>query len=408
MRAPPRTASLVGNLAWLIALVIHGSPASAYSDLFVFGDSLSDVGNTQAATASTIFFVNPGPSYYQGRFSNGPVYSELLSEHLGLGTLTRSSAGGDNFAYGGAKTEGTDGISGLFIDDLAEQVADYVDNRTGDPDALYIVWAGANDLFTGQQNMSIPVGNITSNMQNLYDDGARQFLVMNLPKIGATPDYNGTAASQADWNNRTQVFNTTLAGGLDSLEATIADISIQRFDIEALFDAVLASPTEYGLSNITSPAAPGLESGDLFYNSDNIVPNPDEYLFWDGVHPTRVMHAHLADAIYEFLITPEALAGDFNSDGLVNIADYTVWRNNLGAADDAAIGNAGDGVAGVDAGDYSVWRENFGATRESLALSSHALHVPEASGLSMALLALAASLLTAKHSVLRTRFSVQR
>ncbi|WP_425397013.1 hypothetical protein [Aeoliella sp.] len=56
------------------------------------------------------------------------------------------------------------------------------------------------------------------------------------------------------------------------------------------------------------------------------------------------------------------LAGDFNDDGIVNIADYTLWRNNLGAANESAINNAGNGSGGVGAGDFAVWRDNFGAT----------------------------------------------
>ena len=54
--------------------------------------------------------------------------------------------------------------------------------------------------------------------------------------------------------------------------------------------------------------------------------------------------------------------GDFNGDGIVNLADYTVWRDHLGAADETLIGSAGDGMNGVDGGDYTIWRANFGAT----------------------------------------------
>ncbi len=360
---------------WFLATAPFWADASGYSDLFVFGDSLSDVGNTQAATSSTIFFVYPGSHYYQGRFSNGPVYSELLSLQLGLGTLSRSSAGGDNFAYGGAKTTGTSGISGAFINDVGEQVDDYTTTRTGNPDALYIMWAGANDLFDGQLDMSIPVGNIASDIEQLYGDGARQFLVMNLPKLGTTPAYNGTEASRTDWNNRTLLFNTALASGLDAMESSLAQISIKRFDIEALFDEVLASPGDYGLTNVTSPAAPGLEPGTFFYDDGNIVANPENYLFWDTVHPTATMHAHLANAVYEFLTAPELLPGDFNGDGLVNLADYTVWRGALGAADDALINNSGNQIPGVDAGDYVVWKESFG---QLLAMATaDASRVPE-------------------------------
>lgn len=64
---------------------------------------------------------------------------------------------------------------------------------------------------------------------------------------------------------------------------------------------------------------------------------------------------------FEFLFPPaDSVDGDFNGDGTVNLADYTVWRDNLGAADESAIGGNGDGMNGVDAADYQLWKDNFG------------------------------------------------
>jgi phospholipase/lecithinase/hemolysin len=86
--------------------------AGPFSDLIVFGDSLSDVGNIQSAIG-----IYPGDGYFNGRFSNGSVYAEALSMGLGLGPLVRSTNSGDNFAYGGARTAGTGGLEGFFIRD---------------------------------------------------------------------------------------------------------------------------------------------------------------------------------------------------------------------------------------------------------------------------------------------------
>jgi hypothetical protein len=56
-----------------------------------------------------------------------------------------------------------------------------------------------------------------------------------------------------------------------------------------------------------------------------------------------------------------ALPGDFNGDGSVDAADYTVWRDNLGAADESSLNGNGDGVNGVDQADYDLWKSQFGA-----------------------------------------------
>lgn len=58
--------------------------------------------------------------------------------------------------------------------------------------------------------------------------------------------------------------------------------------------------------------------------------------------------------------TDPLLLGDFNADGVVDAADYSVWRNSVGSENDAPILLRGDGVPGVGQGDYAVWKAHFG------------------------------------------------
>jgi gluconolactonase len=60
------------------------------------------------------------------------------------------------------------------------------------------------------------------------------------------------------------------------------------------------------------------------------------------------------------LNVPSPALGDFNGDGTVSAADYTVWRNTLGTSTDLSAD--GNGNKTIDAGDYDVWREHFGTT----------------------------------------------
>ena len=80
-------------------------------------------------------------------------------------------------------------------------------------------------------------------------------------------------------------------------------------------------------------------------------------------------------AIVEY-VTTTAVEGDYNGDGTVNLADYTVWRDNLGAANEAALNNNGDG-GGVTASDYSYWKARFGNTAGSGSLVVGSAQVPE-------------------------------
>lgn len=77
------------------------------------------------------------------------------------------------------------------------------------------------------------------------------------------------------------------------------------------------------------------------------------------------------------------LSGDFNNDGTVDAADYTLWRDNLGAADESSINNLGDGNNGVDSADYALWKGNFGMTAGGGSGSA----IPEPASASMVLLA---------------------
>lgn len=77
------------------------------------------------------------------------------------------------------------------------------------------------------------------------------------------------------------------------------------------------------------------------------------------------------------LVLSVGLQGDFNGDGVVNIADYTVWRNNLGAVDETPLMGNGDGVNGVDAGDYALWKANFGNGLLGASAVSEQSAVPE-------------------------------
>jgi hypothetical protein len=68
--------------------------------------------------------------------------------------------------------------------------------------------------------------------------------------------------------------------------------------------------------------------------------------------------------------------GDFNDDGIVDAADYTVWRNNLGAPAGTLLNDPNDSVIG--AAQYATWRDNYGAGGGSVEGLAHAVPEPGA------------------------------
>jgi thermolabile hemolysin len=292
------------NILFPFCLATAGH-ASSFSALYVFGDSLSDVGNLDELTNS--FF--PGPSYFDGRVSNGPVFVETLSVGLGLGTSMANLNGGTNFAFAGARTTGTTGIEGLVIQDVDEQVTSFLNGldvgSSADSAALYMVFAGANDLVAGVTDLSMPVDRLETDIGRLYDRGARQFFVPNLPRLGLTPRFNDTANADA-MNVRSETFNDLLESMLTGLEMTRTEIDIVRFDMESRFDIIANDPASLGFADAMREAAPGLSPGAQDYNESLIVPAPNTYLFWDDLHPTAAGHALLAkEALRALMPVPE-------------------------------------------------------------------------------------------------------
>jgi phospholipase/lecithinase/hemolysin len=272
------------------ALAVQATGA-ALGDVVVFGDSLSDTGTIYSATGGLI----PASPYFAGRFSNGPVWVEHLAVGLGLPALTPSRADGTNYAYGGAKTG--NGYTYFVAANLGTQINQYLtDVGQAAADNLFVVWGGGNDLVGNPQiDVSVPVANLANHITTLAAAGAEEFLVPNLPPLGQTPGYHGSASETA-MDNLTVAFNDELGAELDVLETTL-DVTIHRLDVFAMFESVLADPAAFGFTNVTDQAL----------NGGSPVPNPDEYLFWDDIHPTAAGHAWLGQLAVRAVPEPSAI-----------------------------------------------------------------------------------------------------
>jgi hypothetical protein len=160
--------------------------------------------------------------------------------------------------------------------------------------------------------------------------------------MGETPRFNQNAANRTTYNSRTTEFNSALATMLDGLETNDPALTLFRVDVAALVSEAIANPMQFGLTNVTQSAAPGLEPGATSYNTSLIAPNANEYLFWDDLHPTTTVHAILSERVLSLTLMP----GDYNRDGAVDMADYVLWRK----------------VGGVHftSEHYEAWVTNFG------------------------------------------------
>lgn len=119
--------------------------------------------------------------------------------------------------------------------------------------------------------------------------------------------------------------------------------------------------------------------------------SPYKLVAVDWAYETTPNAPIIAGATMSAIVT----TGDYNNDGVVNAADYTVWRDSLGATVSQGAGADGNANGMIDDGDYTFWKEHFGQSTGAGAISSaNASAVPEpasAATLSLGLLALGAA-----------------
>lgn len=284
------------NLFLPAVLVLFAGRASAYTAMYVFGDSLSDAGNVSIATAGAL----PIAPYFAGRFSNGPVWVEDLAAQLGL-SANPSLAGGKDYAFGGAVTGPA--LTSTFPT-LTQQEAIYSGAVGGvaDPNALYIVWGGGNDVRLG--NIANSVTNLGNIITALAGIGAKNFLIPNLPDIGLTPEaIAGGPAIVAGATFLSTTFNGQLAAALPGL-ATGLGVNITPLDVYSFLNGVIANPGVYGLTNINQSCWTGTTG---VGGPPAPCVNPNQYLFWDGIHPTAAGHTALAAYAYSLVPVPPAV-----------------------------------------------------------------------------------------------------
>jgi phospholipase/lecithinase/hemolysin len=311
-----------GLLFTLLLIPVLAAPAAAFDNLYVVGDSLSDQGNLFAATSLILGPGNGFPAsdhYYQGRFADGGNYVDFLGKRLGVAS-SPSLLGGNNFAYGGTRTDyntveddatkpfpvslfGQGGVlpEDLFPWTLNGQREAFAGRDAYDPDALYVVFSGANDLADLTASVAVfavdpaPViqGLVTA-ISAIIDEfvaaGAQDIIVPNMPNLGVVP---GTLRYGPDFamlaTTLCAVYNNALDAMLSQWEGAT---NIIRVDTFSLLGEVVSDPAAFGFANATEPCYTGFV---VPGPGETECADPDAYVFWDREHPTAALHAVLAD-----------------------------------------------------------------------------------------------------------------
>jgi phospholipase/lecithinase/hemolysin len=309
MRRCRRSGPALGVLGVLLLLLVPSiGRAAPITQVVVFGDSLSDNGTgfypiSAAAAALGIpgfpFPIPPSP-YAGGRFSNGQVAVEYLAAALGV-PLDDRAQGGATTGAGNVLAGGTQSDVGPLAFLGAAGLSTQFSNYPGpvDPNALYVVWGGPNNLLgllSGsptpaqiQAAIVLAVADLVNISGALFSAGAEHVLVPGLPDLGLIPRAIASGPlAQFGATALSDTFNQALFGSLSTFVP-----GATFYNTAGFLRSVVANPAAFGFTNVTQQCKPG-DTGFGVPPGLAVCSNPNEYLFWDDVHPTTRGHALLA------------------------------------------------------------------------------------------------------------------
>ena len=337
-----------------------------FTNQYTFGDSLSDNGN--AAAASGGLAPGPNPPYFNGRWSNGPVFTERLGNTLAVGVAAPASVKSSmDFAFGGAATVANrNNDSGAGFPAMPAQLQLFQSHAVSvQRTDLFTVWFGANDILSTTA-VAAPAGNpvamdvagidaaqrTAGMIQSLIGLGAKNILVLNMPDIGLTPFGLSTGAGSF-LTRGSLAYNAEFDARLAAISAGAADVNLVRIDAAGMIGRIQRDYKALGYTNATAglilPASAG-GGGD-----------PNGYVFFDGIHPTARTHALLAAIVLEAL-NPEPVVGFAGTEGTAalalqglaasaldsRVAQLAATSRRTGRADAYASFNYGDGDRAAD------------------------------------------------------------
>lgn len=359
---------LIGVVAWAIGLCLATGPAAAqFTQFYFFGDSLTDAGSFKPV-------LPPGT----GKFTTnpGPIWAEDLAQRYGS-SATPANQGGNDYAEGGARVTQLPGVPASpptgTATPVAVQVQQFLAKGAVDPNALYSMWAGANDLFFQlglvqagaitptdlQTNLATAAVQVVQQVAVLNAAGARHIIVFNMPDVGSTP-FGRSSGQGPQITALSAFFNSTLSTGLDALH-----IDLIRLNIFSLLNEIVADPAAYGFINASSPAC--TVASLLCTSATLVTPNAAQtYVFADAVHPTTAGHQVIADYAASVIEAPQKI-------GLLADAPLQVEQANFRAIDDrmwSALNapraqNKFDAYAVYDYGNYDH-SDDFGGGSDHL------------------------------------------
>lgn len=269
-----------------------------FSKLVVFGDSLSDTGN--------LAFIDLPEPYFDNRISDGPVLADFLAERIGSNARRSGHLLGQLDGYNYAVAGGN--IVGQDPEDLAPQVSAYLQRagNTADPDALYLVFMGGNDLrglrsqtstVLAEPQITEIITQLDTQIRRLVDAGARAFLVPDVANVGRIPETLTREAQDPQISLRAttyvRMYNQALSAMLANYQQDTR-LSVVNFGLFSAFEAVLDNPSQFGFSTVEEGC---FDPDTLNVELECLLFGFERRPFFDQLHPSSTANRIVSSAL---------------------------------------------------------------------------------------------------------------
>ncbi|MCK5894051.1 MAG: SGNH/GDSL hydrolase family protein [Endozoicomonadaceae bacterium] len=294
--------------------------------LVVFGDSLSDQGKGYNKFYNTI---PVSPPYWKGRFSNGPIWTDIIAEKYTVINEAEASSTAADYS------QISNDPKYMIINTLKHEIDQFLEKSTFAPDDFVIIWIGGNDYATYEWLQQEDIGRvmleIVTQTQRIENLGAQHILVVNLPDMGTLPIAREKGIQQK-LTELTKIHNLRMQ---ELFEETFDPAVVQVYDAFSDFKRIMDSPESYGFQNTQDacyssffwgvggwtnslPKKPSAELDSLFsmeYTlnpTDNFFkswwwgmaesPKCEGYIYMDIAHPTHAAHKIIATMLDEYIM----------------------------------------------------------------------------------------------------------
>jgi outer membrane lipase/esterase len=284
---------------WISALALTSMSFTAiaqttYSNMVVFGDSLSDMHNTKGAPAT-----NNNPDGSQPLWANDVRQSLFPNQTMYASTKIPKTTGqiySTDYAYGGAITGGKGNEPTLIA-----QVSQYLKsvNNKASPTTLYLIWGGGNDLLAdlnkiphdtlqkGFPSVTPTINNLTSIVTTLKQHGATadHIFVLDMADLANTPRAHALTHNDPTKLGLitafTALYNTALK---NTLSEYIPNNNIVL--ISKLAETINTNPSKYGFTDLHDSCVAAKK-----------MPSCTGFQFYNDIHPTIKSHALIAQTV---------------------------------------------------------------------------------------------------------------